>query len=206
VSVDHSAPDPGVLHRIALLLQRGGIVAGRTDTTYGLLASVNCPDALRRLVELKERPKAKPFVLLAASWIEVRAVTSHLTPVARRLGSAHWPGPLTLVLPAEEDLPTEVVAARRTVAVRIPGDDLLLDLLAAVRGPFAAPSANLSGERPAASAAEVLEIFGNGVDLVLDGGPAPASVPSTIVDCTGPHAEILRRGAVVPALRQFESR
>jgi L-threonylcarbamoyladenylate synthase len=194
--VDHDEPDRAHVSRVADTLKRGGIVATRTDTVYGLLASVSRTDALRRLAKLKVRPSRKPFVLLAGDWITVRSVTSYLTPAARVLGSRHWPGPLTLVLPAYDGLPDEVTSIGRKVAVRIPRDRLLLGILDDLRSAIAAPSANLPGEAPAVSAAEVVEIFGRGVDLVLDDGLAPAPTPSTIVDCSTRAPEILRRGLI----------
>jgi L-threonylcarbamoyladenylate synthase len=206
IRVDHQAPDPAVVHRAAALLKAGGIVALRTDTVYGLLASVNRPDALKKLVALKVRPVGKPFVLLAADWIGVRAVTSHLPPVARALGSRYWPGPLTLVLPADENLPEEVTAAGRTVAVRVPAMPLMRELLREMRAALAAPSANLPGQPPARDVEEVVRLFGAGVDLALDGGVAPPGLPSTIVNCCLRSGEILRVGEIVPAPEELEAR
>jgi len=198
VAADHGHPDPVLVARIANLLRGGGIVAMRTDTVYGLLGSVNRPDALTRLVALKVRPVGKPFVLLAADWIAVRAVTSHLTPVARVLGQHYWPGPLTLVLPAHDDLPDEVTAAGQGVAVRIPGDPMLREVLRVTGAALAAPSANRPGEPPAPTAAACMELFGHGIDLAVDGGTAPSNVASTIVDCRGPVGELLREGPIRP--------
>lgn len=196
ITVNHAAPDPDVVARVANVLQGGGIVAMRTDTVYGLLGSVNRPDALQRLVDLKVRPEGKPFILLAADWINVRAVTSHLPPVARRLGGRYWPGPLTMVLPAEESLPPEVVADGPSVAVRMPADPMVLAVLRETRAALAAPSANRPGEAPAANAAEVLEVFGDGIDLILDGGAAPQQLASTLIDCRGREGLVLREGPI----------
>jgi L-threonylcarbamoyladenylate synthase len=192
------------VERAAAVLKGGGLVAMRTDTVYGLLASVNRHDALRRLAELKRRAADKPFLLLAADWIGVRSVTRSVPPVARLLGARHWPGALTLVLPAEPDLPPEVTGAGPTVAVRIPGDPLLLAVVAAVRCAVAAPSANPSGEPPARSAGEVRALFGGAVDLVIDGGTVTDSRSSTIVNCTGTTAQVVREGAVVLGARELE--
>lgn len=198
VRADHSKPDPELVSRVATLLRSGGVVGMRTDTIYGLLGSVNRPDALQRLTDLKVRPVGKPFLILAADWISVRSVTSHLPPVARVLANKYWPGPLTLVLPGEENLPAEVLASAHTVAVRVPGDRLLLDVLMATGAALAAPSANLPGQPPSTSAQAVLELFGDGVDLVVDGGPSLEELPSTIVDCCSSEGEILRAGRVIP--------
>jgi L-threonylcarbamoyladenylate synthase len=203
---DPGRPDVDVVRRAVAVLKGGGIVAMRTDTVYGLVASVARPDALQKLVALKVRPVGKPFVLLAADWIGVRAVTSHLTPVARALGARYWPGPLTLVLPADENLPDEVTAAGKTVAVRVPADPWMRAVLAEMRTALAAPSANLPGQPPAPDAAAVVGLFGGGVDLVLDGGPAASDLASTLVDCCGRDGEILRVGAIVPAPEELHFR
>lgn len=200
---DRKSVDPSVVQRVARVLMGGGIVAMRTDTVYGLLASVDRPDALQKLVDLKVRPPDKPFVLLASDWIAVRAVTSHLPPVARSLGSRYWPGPLTLVLPGNEDLPPEVRAGGATVAVRIPGDALILAILREFRGAVAAPSANRPGLPPATTIEEVAATFDGGVDLAVDSGPARLSCPSTIVNCTGFGGEILREGPIRPDAREL---
>jgi L-threonylcarbamoyladenylate synthase len=204
--VDPAVPDARIVEQAARSLKGGGVVAARTDTVYGLLASVNRPDALDKLVRLKVRPVGKPFVLLAADWIGVRLVTSYLTPVARALGAAHWPGPLTLVLPADENLPDEVTAAGKTVAVRIPADPWLRAILRETRAAIAAPSANLPGQPPARDAGDVVRIFGAGLDLVLDGGPAAEERPSTLVNCCGRSGQILREGAVVLLAEELEER
>ncbi len=200
---DPNAPDLSVVKRVSRVLMGGGVVAIRTDTVYGLVASVDRPDALRRLVALKVRPENKPFVLLASDWIGVRSVTSHLPPVARSLGSRYWPGPLTLVLPGNDDLPGEVRASGPTVAVRIPGIPLLIRILREFRGAVAAPSANRPGEPPASSIDEVLAVFDGEIDLAVDSGPAENRRPSTIVNCTEYGGEVLREGPVEPTPQEL---
>ena len=203
--VDPRRPDPDSVLQVVTVLKGGGIVAMRTDTVYGLLASVARTDALKKLVELKIRPPGKPFVILAADWIGVRAVTSHLGPVARALGARYWPGPLTLVLPAEEHLPEEVTANGKTVAVRVPDDPWLSAVLERMRASLAAPSANLPGEPPLAGVEAVMKVFGNGVDLAVDGGAPVSDLPSTLVDCSGRDGKILRAGPIVPLPEELTS-
>jgi len=204
--VTNGEVDPAVVQKTAHVLKRGGIVAMRTDTVYGLLASVGRPDALRRLVEMKVRPDDKPFVILAADWIGVRSVTSYLPPVARFLGSRYWPGPLTLVLPGDRSLPDEVTAVGPTVAVRIPRNERLRRVISETRNALAAPSANLPGEEPATTAEEVIGVFGSSLDLVLDGGPVQGQLPSTVVNCVGKYAEVLRPGPVTPTADELRER
>ncbi len=189
-------PDPAIAHRVVAVLKSGGIVAMRTDTVYGLLASVNRPDALGRLVALKERPVAKPFLVLTADWLGVRQVTSHLPSVARQMGTKYWPGAVTIVLPAPSNLPREILGAGGTVAVRIPDEALLLAVIRELKCAVAAPSANRAGETPAESAEEVIRTFGTGIDLVVDGGATLNGRSSTILRCVGARAELLREGAV----------
>jgi L-threonylcarbamoyladenylate synthase len=198
--VDPAAPDAPSVTRIVKALSNGGVVVMRTDTVYGLVASVRRLDALEKLVALKERPADKGFILLVADWIGVRSVTSHLSPVARHLGTRYWPGPLTLVLPAQEGLPPSIVSGQRTVAVRVPDDPLLQAVLRLSKGALAAPSANRAGEEPPATAAAAAAAFGKKVELVVDGGPAAADRPSTIVHAVGRSGETLRQGAIdIPA-------
>lgn len=192
----HGTVDTEVVRRVVTLLKSGGLVAVRTDTVYGILASVNRLDALQRLTSEKNRPAAKSFALLAADWLGVRQVTSHLPPAARYLGARYWPGPITLILPATTDLPEEVVGPGRSVAVRIPNDAFLLAVLRELRCAVAAPSANRSGETPAASAAEAARIFGNALALVVDSGTPAGTRPSTLIRCTGTPPEILREGPI----------
>ena len=125
--------------------------------------------------------------------------------MARTLGTRYWPGPLTLVLPADENLPEEVTAAGKTVAVRVPGDLFVHEVLREMRAALAAPSANLPGEPPL-DYDGVVRIFGAGIDLALDGGPAPTPSPSTIVNCSGATGEILRVGPIVPTPEELDPR
>jgi L-threonylcarbamoyladenylate synthase len=200
VRVNPAKPDPKIVTEIVACLRGGGVVVLPTDTVYGLVAAVSRADALQRLHALKERPSDKGFILLVADWISVRSVTAHLPPVARRLGAKYWPGPLTLILPAQEGLPPTVSARGGTVAVRIPDDPLLQAVLGELKGAIAAPSANRAGGEPATTAAAAAAAFGSRVDLVVDGGPAPARCPSTIVSAEGKLGKVLREGPLaIPA-------
>ncbi|MDP6460397.1 MAG: L-threonylcarbamoyladenylate synthase, partial [Gemmatimonadota bacterium] len=196
IEVDHQSPDPVIVEEVGRVLLGGGVVALRTDTVYGFVGSVNRPDAIRKLIRLKKRPKTKPFIVLASDWQGVRAVTGHLPAVARSLGDRFWPGPLTMVLPADHGLPKEVTAGGRTIAVRIPDNAFVTALLEIVGAPLAAPSANVAGAPPAVCGKDIHQTYGDRVDLVLDGGEGTGRKASTIVDCTTDPAEILRPGVV----------
>ena len=120
----------------------------------------------------------------------------HVSPIAEKLIGAYWPGPLSLIMLASGIVPAGVRGAGGTVALRCPNDALSTALLARIGGPVVSSSANISGQRPAESAEEVVSYFGNQLDLVLDGGERRGGVPSTLVDVTGPRAKLLRRGAL----------
>jgi L-threonylcarbamoyladenylate synthase len=174
----------------AAALARGELVAFPTDTVYGLAAG---HDHVRTLYEAKDRPKDKriPVLLSDAANLEASAL---VTPAARALAQAFWPGPLTLVL---------VAPRRGTLAFRVPDHAVARRLIAASGGGLPVTSANRSGQPDARSAEEVLAQLEGRVALVLDGGRTPGGVPSTVVDCTTDQVKVLREGAISAA--QIES-
>lgn len=184
------------LRRARDALRAGELVCLPTETVYGV-AALPEPGPLGRLLEAKGRPEAKGITLL----IDTLAVAERLCaipPTARRLAELHWPGPLTLVLPLrpESDPPDLLTGGRRTLGFRVP-DHPVPRALARVCGPLALTSANRSGERDPRSAAEATAALGSHLALVLDDGPSPGGVPSTVVavDAQG-GIEILRAGAL----------
>ncbi|MBX6362358.1 MAG: threonylcarbamoyl-AMP synthase [Gemmatimonadetes bacterium] len=185
-------------------LRAGGLVAYPTETVYGFGCLLRA-DALERLAALKARDERRPFLLLVRSAAEVKGAT--WTDAARRLADAFWPGPLTLALAARPGrYPRLVLGPGDTVAVRASPHPAVRDLLAALGEPITSTSANRPGE-PAAldadAARRAAEALGAGAEmLVLDGGPLPASPPSTLVDVSSHTPRILRRGALsVASLR-----
>jgi len=181
---------------VALLLRRGGIVAYPTETFYGLGALVTQPAALRRLAGAKLRADGKPLPLIAGDLAQVEAVASLAAPLARALARSFWPGALTLVLPAAPGLDPHVRGGDGTVAIRIPGSEVARALALAAGAPLVSTSANLAGEPPPASPGELSATLLARLDGVLDAGPAPGGVPSTIVAVSGDTVRLLRAGAV----------
>jgi L-threonylcarbamoyladenylate synthase len=177
-------------------LRAGRIVAMPTDTVYGIGVALGAPDGLARLFAAKDRPLDKAIVLLVGD-VEQAAAVGVLTPAARLLAERYWPGGLTLVLAQlpEAGLPAVLTAGARTIGVRLPDHDCPR-ALARELGPLPVTSANLSGWPDARDATEVLAQLAGRVDLVLDGGPARAGVPSTVVDCSGPEPRVLRAGPI----------
>lgn len=179
-------------------LDRGALVAMPTDTVYGLGVALNAPGGLERLFAAKRRPLDRGIVLLLADHHQATDV-GELDAAAHVLAAAFWPGGLTLVVPQRPDalLPAELTGGANTIGIRLPAHDAPRALAAAM-GPLPVSSANRSGEPPATDAAGVIAQLGDATDLaiVLDGGLAAAGVASTVVECSGGPARVLRPGAI----------
>jgi L-threonylcarbamoyladenylate synthase len=183
----------------ARALARGEIVAFATESSYGLGVDARAPAALERLFALKGRGPQKPPPLLVADEAMVALLAARVPPRARALMARFWPGLLTLVLPARDDLPTALVHDGG-VGVRRSAHPSASALVRAFGAPITATSANRSGEAPAHTAAEARALFGAALH-VLDGGPAGGAAPSTVVRVADDGTlEILRAGAIDPAL------
>ncbi|MEM6849261.1 MAG: L-threonylcarbamoyladenylate synthase [Pseudomonadota bacterium] len=179
----------------AKVLCEGGLAALPTETVYGLAAAAESPAAVAAVYRAKGRPAQNPLIVHVASIDQAWHVT-RLTPLAKTLAQAFWPGPLTLVLPQRDDRVAPAArAGGNTVAVRCPDAPLMRRLCADV-GPLVAPSANRSGRISATSAAAVMDELNGRIGIVVDGGPSPLGIESTVVDCTGGAARILRPGAI----------
>jgi len=175
-------------------LRSGGVIACPTETQMGLLADALDAAAIARVSTLKQRPASEPIGLIAPSLESALALVIELTPLARSLAEQHWPGPLTLVMRARSHVPAGV-QRDGTVAVRVPGPSPALDLVRAFGGPLTATSANLSGQPPLATEAELRAAFGAGLAGIVPGMP-PGGAPSTILDVTGDTPIVVRRGAL----------
>jgi L-threonylcarbamoyladenylate synthase len=180
------------------ILRQGGLVAFPTETVYGLGADAANPDALRRLYAVKGRPRSHPVIVhLATGSADALAPWANpLTPAARALAEACWPGPVTLVVRRAGGVPVEVTGGSDTVGLRVPDQPVAQELLARFGGGVAAPSANRFGRVSPTTAAHVRADLGTDVDLILDGGPCRVGLESTVVDCTEPDPLILREGAL----------
>jgi L-threonylcarbamoyladenylate synthase len=179
----------------------GQLVVLPTDTLYGIGADAFSPSAVRALAATKGRGRDMPVPVLVGSWRTLDGLVDRVVPTVRDLVRAFWPGGLTLVVRHAPTLSWDLGDAAGTVALRMPLHPVAVELLQRT-GPMAVSSANISGRPPATTADEAWTQLGASVDVYLDGGPCPAAVPSTIVDCTGPAPRVLRSGAVsIAALR-----
>lgn len=177
-------------------LKNGGIIAFPTETYYGLGAKFDIEESLKKIYAMKNRPEEKALPLIIGEKGLLSDLVTKINSMANLLMDAYWPGPLTLIFPAKENLSEYITAGTHKVAVRIPGESFALALAEASGFPITATSANLSGLPPAMDADTILKYFGDEIDLIIDGGPAPGGLPSTIVDVTGDNMIVLREGAI----------
>lgn len=201
--VNPSAPDEAAIRTAADVLRDGRLVAFPTETVYGLGANALDAAAVAKVFVAKGRPAVNPLIVHVASREQAMALTPEWTPAADKLAAAFWPGPLTLVVAKIPDMPTAVTAGGPTVAVRVPAHPVAQALLRSVNLPIAAPSANRSGELSPTTADHVRTSLGDRIDVLLDGGPCPGGLESTVVDVTGDVVRLLRPGLI--SVNQLEA-
>ena len=188
------------LRGAAGIVRGGGVIAFPTETFYGLGACPFDARAVRRIFDLKGRPfKDAPILVLIRSRADLETLAVEITPAAERLMEACWPGPLTLVFHAAVAVPSVLTAGTGTIGVRLTAHPDVQRLLEAVGGPLTGTSANRSGQPPATRAEDVDRALGDGVDAVLNGGPTPGGLPSTVVDTTVTPPRVIREGRVPTA-------
>lgn len=188
------------VERAAATIRSGGLVAIPTETVYGLAADATNPEAVARIFEVKGRPADHPLIVHLASGEQVDEWASVIPVAARVLIDAAWPGPLTVIVPRAVGVLDAVTGGHATVGLRVPAHPLALDLLDRVAVGLAAPSANRFGAVSPTTAEHVVRDLGDRLDprrdVILDGGPCPVGVESTIVDCATSPPQILRAGGV----------
>lgn len=190
------ASEPEWLDVALDILREGGVVAFPTDTVYGIGADPLREEAVEALYRAKGRPGEKAIPLLLSDALQMEGVVRDVPPAARALARCFWPGALSMVLPAREEVPAIVRAGGDTLALRMPDHPVALRLIAAFGRPLAVTSANRSGQPSPATAEEVLVQLGGRIPLVVDGGRCPGGEPSTVLDLTTHPPRILRPGPV----------
>jgi L-threonylcarbamoyladenylate synthase len=190
-----TADEDGV-RRGAEVIRAGGLVAFPTETVYGLGADAMSAAAVARIFEAKERPRGNPLIVHLASAAALETVAAVVPPLALDAAARFWPGPLTLVLPRAATVPLITTGGLETVAVRVPAHPVARALIASCGRPIAAPSANRSGRPSPTRAEHAREDLDGRVELILDGGPTPVGVESTVLDLTTDPPMLLRPGGV----------
>lgn len=193
------ADDRGTaLAAAAKAIAEGRIVVFPTDTVYGVGGDAFNQFATAAIFEVKRRARSMPLPVLVSRPRQAWALCSEVPRVAGELAAAFWPGGLTLILPQADGLSLDLGHARGRIAVRMPAHEDLIELIAMV-GPLATTSANISGSATPSTVKEIAAQLGDGVSLYLDGGPASADAPSTVVDLTRWRPKVVREGVIPKA-------
>ncbi len=188
IIVNDRASYADAVKKAATVIESGGIAAIPTETVYGLAVSAEHASAVERLRAVKGRPEEKKFTICVPLKTDVARFVAFMPRTAEKLINAFWPGPLTLVLPSKSG---------GTVGIRMPGLSITRDILLKTDTTVLIPSANPSDLEPAVTAGQVLEYFDGKIDLVVDAGPSPMRVASTVVEVTAEGAvRVLRKGAI----------
>lgn len=186
--------DPAAISQAGRMIAAGDLIAFPTDTVYGLASTPFSGSAIEKIFLAKGRDFNKAIAILVGSPEQIPQVANSFPEHAQVLASRFWPGALTLIVPIASRLP-KVISPFATIGVRMPNHPFTLALLQAL-GPLATTSANISGQADARTAKETLAQLSGKIPLVLDGGPCPGGVPSTVVDCSQEEIHILREGAI----------
>lgn len=187
------------LREAGKIIREGGLVAFPTETVYGLGADAMNEEAVRNIFAAKGRPADNPLIVHVCDRDMVDRVC-FVSETAQKLMDAFWPGPLTLLLPKMDCVPTATTAGLPTVGVRMPDHPAALALIRESGVPIAAPSANLSGRPSPTTAKHVYEDMNGRIEMILDGGDCRVGVESTVLDVSGPEPVVFRPGAVTPEM------
>jgi tRNA threonylcarbamoyl adenosine modification protein (Sua5/YciO/YrdC/YwlC family) len=193
ISINSDNPQPRSIKQIAEKLRGGAVICYPTDTVYGIGCDIFNQKAVKKIFQIKKRPVHKPFSFMCSSLKNVSDY-GYVSNMAYRIMRKALPGPFTFILPAAKIVPKIMITKQKTVGIRVPQNNICLDLLNALGNPILTTSAILDKEGPPLSEAYEFEaLLGNLVDLVIDGGMVYPD-PSTIVDFSGDEPEILRQG------------
>jgi L-threonylcarbamoyladenylate synthase len=190
------AVSAGALAKAAALIDAGGVVALPTETSYGLAVDPFNEQALKRLFDVKQRPRHKPVLVLIDEIDWLPQLAAAIPDCYLPLLAAFWPGPLTLIFPAAPRLSPWLTGATATVGIRISSDPVARNLCRAVGGPITATSANISGTEPARTAEQIYHQFGGTIDLIIDDGERNGGKSSTVITQEGGELRLIRAGRI----------
>ena len=193
--IDKNYIDSISIESCADIIKSGGLVAFPTETVYGLGADATRRDAALKIYAAKGRPSDNPLII-HISRAEDAESYAYTSPLYYKLARAFMPGPLTVILPKKDTIPSEVTGGLDTVAVRCPSHEIARALISAAGVPIAAPSANISGSPSPTSASHVISDMNGKIEAIIDGGECEIGLESTIVKLEGSKAILLRPGAI----------
>lgn len=178
------------------IIRNGGLVAFPTETVYGLGGDALNPESSRKIYAAKGRPSDNPLIVHIADMEHLSRITKQIPKEAYKLAEHFWPGPLTMILPKSDEVPTQTTGGLDTVAVRMPSHPVAMAFIKEAGGYIAAPSANLSGKPSPTLAKYVAQDMDGRIDMIIDGDGVEIGLESTIVDLTGEKPMILRPGYI----------
>jgi len=198
IKISGESPEASLVRYAADHIRSGEVLGMPTDTFYGLAADPFNLRAVERVYEIKSRSRHKPLSLLIENVDQAEELSQALPQEFYALARRFWPGPLTIIVRASSKLPLKVTANTGNVALRVPNAKIPLAVVTAAQIPITATSANLSGESECTSAQAVRDQLQERISIIVDGGPSPRDVASTIVDLTDEEKRwyILREGAI----------
>ena len=194
--INAQEPEPEIIAEAAAIIEEGGVLAFPTRCLYGLGADAYNPEAVERVVQIKQRSEENPILVLIDSRKQLNSLVKHVPPVADAIMDAFWPGRVTLVFEARASLPDPLTARTGKIGVRLPGHPVASALAKRVQRPLTGTSANISGQPGCYRARDLNPAIANQLGLILDAGTLIGGVGSTVVDVTVTPPRILREGAV----------
>ncbi len=196
VKINANFPEPELIQLGADILKSGGVIGYPTETVYGLGVNALDHSAVEKIYKLKGRAEKKPILVLAESIQQVKTLIADFPNIAAALAANFWPGPLTIVFRAKSSLSNLLNGGQYTIGIRISTNKICQALLKATGFPITSTSANISGKANPTCASEVEKIFGDQLDLIIDGGKTSSATPSTVVSVVNKSIEILRQGVI----------
>ena len=178
------------------IIENDGVIAFPTDTVYGLCCNAFSSEAIEKIYQLKGREHTKALIIMIPQNYDISNLVKNVSEIAKRLMQNFWPGALTIIFESKNILPKNATGGLTTVGVRIPDNQIALELINYLNIPLCTTSANISGEQSPIYANEVLKYFDGKLELVIDGGVCDKKIPSTICDATKEDINILRVGSI----------
>ncbi len=196
IRINIDKPERDIVSTAAESLKKGELVIYPTETLYGLAADCSSEKALQRLFDVKKRDRTKPVPLIASTMEMINEYTINVSGTAKRLAEEFWPGPLTLIFRASENVSRIVTGNTHTVGFRVPSCRLCLDLVETFGRPITATSANISGEEGCSRIEDINGELKNYISLILDGGETNEIVPSTVLAVYSDIPVMVRQGVI----------
>ncbi len=192
IEINPYNPQPRLINQVIQTLRKGGIICYPTDTMYGIGCDISNKKAVKKIYQIKKRPKQKPFSFMCSSLKNISKY-GHVSNFAYRLMRKELPGPYTFVLSGTKLVPKIMLTKQKTVGIRVPDNPICIAIIESLENPLLNTSAKESDENPVVDAIDVAELFANRVDLIIDGGPVYPD-QSTVVSLIDDQPEIIRHG------------